>query len=121
MDENNRKRRHQSLIKKQKIFGTRMRPRLTLFRSLKHIYGIFVDDEEGKVITGISSLSPDFTSSDKSVMGGNVKGAERVGSLLGKKALQLGIKKVKFDRSGYSFAGRIKAFIEGAKKSGLNF
>ncbi len=97
------------------------RPRLTIFRSSKHIYGILINDEEGKVITTVSSISKDFATNDKSISGYNLKGAERVGSLLALKALSLGTKRVKFDRGGYSFRGRVKAFVVGVEKNGLQF
>lgn len=121
MDEERRKKRHKALVKKKRIFGTKERPRLTIFKSLKHTYGILINDEEKRVITTVSSLSKDFISNNKSVAGYNLKGAERVGSLLAQKALLLGIKRIFFDRAGYSFHGRIKTFVEGAKKSGLKF
>jgi len=121
MEKDRRKERHRSIVKRKKIFGTKERPRLTIFKSLKHIYGILINDEEKRVLTTVSSLSPDFISNNESKDGYNLKGAERVGSLLAQKALLLGIKRVKFDRAGYSFHGRIKAFVEAAKKGGLEF
>lgn len=119
MDEERRKRRHKAIVKKKRIFGTKERPRFAIFRSLRHIYGILIDDEEGRVITTVSSLSKDFISNNDSGNGYNLKGAENAGSLLAQKAILLGVKRVKFDRAGYSFHGRIKAFVEGAKKGGL--
>ena len=109
------------MVERKKIFGTQERPRLTIFRSSKHIYGILINDEEGNVITTISSVSRDFATDDKSTTGYNLKGAERIGSLLARKALSLGIKRVKFDRAGYSFRGRVKAFVAGVEKNGLQF
>lgn len=119
MDNDRRKRRHKALVKKKRIFGIKERPRFAIFRSLKHIYGILINDEEGRVIATVSSLSKDFISNNESGTGYNLKGAEKVGSLLAQRAILLGIKRVKFDRAGYSFHGRIKAFVEGAKKGGL--
>ncbi len=118
MEEERRKKRHRALVKRKKIFGTKERSRLTIFKSLKHIYGILINDEEKRVITTVSSCSKDF---NKSTAGYNLKGAEKVGSLLAQKALHLGIKNVVFDRAGYSFHGRVKTFVEGAKKGGLQF
>ncbi len=109
------------MVKRKKIFGTTERPRLAIFKSSKHIYGILINDEEKRVLTTISSVSKDFVAQDKSATGYNIKGAERVGSLLAQKALSSGIRRVKFDRAGYSFCARIKAFVTGAQKKGLQF
>jgi len=121
MKKDKRRKKHRCLVERKKIFGTKERPRLTIFRSSKHIYGILINDEEGKVITTVSSISKDFVTDDKSTTGYNLKGAEEVGSLLARKALSLGIKRVKFDRAGYSFHGRVKAFVAGVEKNGLQF
>ena len=116
-----RRKKHRSLVERKKIFGTKERPRLTIFRSSKHIYGILINDDEGKVITTVSSISKDFAVNDKSTAGYNLKGADSVGSLLARKALSLGIKRVRFDRAGYSFRGRVKAFVAAVGKNGLQF
>lgn len=121
--EERRKRRHLRIRKKVK--GTPESPRLVVFRSIKHIYASLVDDTvvPNRVITTVSSLSPEFKklANDKSVHGGNIKGAEIVGTLIAEKAKSLGIEKVVFDRAGYKYTGRVKALAEGARKGGLKF
>ncbi|MCM8814864.1 MAG: 50S ribosomal protein L18 [Candidatus Omnitrophica bacterium] len=109
---------------RKKIKGTAEKPRLVVFRSLKHIYGsIVVDDVQPcKVITTVSSLSEAFKKAAKEdEKGGNVKGAFLTGTLLAEKAKALNIEKVVFDRGGYRYAGRVKSFAEGARKGGLKF
>jgi large subunit ribosomal protein L18 len=101
---------------RKKVLGTAERPRFTVFRSLKHIYAQLVDDLTGKTIVSVSSALKDFTGS-----GGNVDGAKKVGSLLGEKAVQSGIKKVVFDRNGYLYHGRVRALAEAAREKGLSF
>ncbi len=118
-----RKRRH--LRVRKKVRGTSERPRLCVFRSNKHIYASLIDDTciPNKVITTVSSLSPEFKKnvSDKNIHGGNIKGAEIVGALIAEKAKELGIEKVVFDRGGYKYTGRVKALAESARKGGLKF
>ncbi|MCM8766614.1 MAG: 50S ribosomal protein L18 [Candidatus Omnitrophica bacterium] len=118
-----RKKRH--LRVRKKIKGSSERPRLCVFRSHKHIYASLIDDSviPNKVITTVSSLSPEFKklASDKSINGGNLKGAELVGKLLAEKAKSLGIEKVVFDRGGYKYTGRVKILAESARKGGLKF
>lgn len=119
-----RKRRH--LRVRKKIKGSSDRPRLCVFRSLKHIYASLIDDSvtPNRVITTVSSLSKEFKERVKQlqgVHGGNIKGAEIVGELIAMKAKSLGIEKVVFDRGGYKYTGRIKALAEFARKGGLKF
>jgi large subunit ribosomal protein L18 len=121
--EEKREKRH--LRVRKKVMGTGERPRLCVFRSIKHIYAMLIDDTyvPNKVITSVSSLSPEFKklAKDKSIHGGNVKGAEIVGQLIAEKAKSLSIEKVVFDRGGYKYTGRVKALAEGARKGGLKF
>jgi len=121
--EEKRKIRHLRVRKKLK--GTSGRPRLSVFRSNKHIYAMLIDDSyvPNKVITSVSSLSPEFKkiATDKSIHGGNIKGAEIIGQLIAEKAKSLSIEKVVFDRSGYKYTGRVKALADGARKGGLKF
>ncbi len=112
-----RKRRHKRVRKK--IWGTKERPRLCVFRSHKHIYAQIIDDDAGRVLLAFSSLSPEFR--DKGGKGGNVEGAKEVGRMLGEKAIKKGIKEVVFDRGGYKYLGRVKALAEGAREAGLKF
>lgn len=118
-----RKKRH--LRVRKKIKGTIEKPRLCVFRSNKHIYASLIDDDcsPNKVIATVSSLSAEFRkkANDKSINGGNTKGAEIVGLLIAEKAKELGIEKVVFDRGGYRYTGRVKVLAESARKGGLKF
>jgi large subunit ribosomal protein L18 len=105
---------------RKKVMGTAERPRLTVFRSLNHIYAQLVDDLAGRTILTVSSL-------DKEVVpkGGTTKGKLLAGKLVGKKlaakAKEKGIERVCFDRAGYLYHGRVKAVADGAREGGLNF
>lgn len=112
-----RLRRHKRVRKK--IYGTPERPRICIYRSLKHIYAQIVDDAQGKTLTTVSSLSPEVRAKIK--RGDNIEAARMVGELLGKKAQELGIKRVVFDRAGYKYHGRVKTLAESARKAGLEF
>ncbi|RKY41189.1 MAG: 50S ribosomal protein L18 [Candidatus Omnitrophota bacterium] len=112
-----RLRRHKRITKKMQ--GTRKQPRLVVFRSKKHIYAQLVDDDNRKVITGCSTLSEEFKALNKKST--NQEAAYEVGKLIARRAFDLGIKKVCFDRAGYKYHGRIKALAEGARSAGLNF
>jgi large subunit ribosomal protein L18 len=109
---------------KKKIFGTGERPRLSVFRSVKHIYAQVVDDTCGHTLAAASSLEkavkehPDF----KSETGQNKKMvAVLIGKLLAERAIQKGVTKVVFDRNGFLYHGRVKAVSEGAREAGLIF
>lgn len=108
--------RHQRIRKK--IAGTPERPRLSLFRSTKHLYAQVIDDRDGKTLLGVSTSSKDFSDQKNA---GNVKGAKSLGKLVAEKAIKNNIKNVVFDRGGFLYHGRIKAFAEGAREGGLLF
>jgi large subunit ribosomal protein L18 len=99
-----------------KTFGIKERPRLCVFRSLKHIYAQIVDDTEGKTLVSASDLELKEKKGMK-----KVEIAREVGKLIAKKALEKKIEKVSFDRSGYKYHGRVKALAEGAREGGLRF
>ena len=101
------------------ISGSTERPRLCLHRSLNNLQAQIIDDTVGKVLIGKSTLAKDVKSKVKA--GGNVKAATALGEALAAEALKKGIKKVAFDRGGYLYHGRIKAFAEAARKGGLEF
>jgi large subunit ribosomal protein L18 len=101
---------------RKKVHGTSDRPRLTVFKSLKHIYAQVIDDISGKTLFSASSAGKGF-----GVSGGNVEGAKKVGSIVGEKALEKGIKKVVFDRNGYPYHGRVKALADTLREKGLDF
>jgi large subunit ribosomal protein L18 len=106
-----RERRHKRIRKK--IIGTKERPRIVVYRSLKHIYAQIVDDIEHITLVGVSSQK----------FKGNTKKERsyKCGEELAKLAIEKGIKKVVFDRSGYKYHGRVKMLAEGARKGGLEF
>ncbi len=104
---------------RKNIFGTEERPRLSVFRSAKHIYAQLVIDATGSTIVAASTLSPEIKDSIGDVEKSDA--AKKVGELIGRKALEKNIKKVVFDRNGFLYHGRIKALAEGARESGLEF
>ena len=104
---------------RRKVRGTLERPRLSVFRSAKHIYAQIIDDTANHVLVTASSLSKDFRATGQS--GGNVAGATLVGQLVAEKALQHGVQQVVFDRNGFLYHGRIKAVALGAREKGLQF
>jgi large subunit ribosomal protein L18 len=114
-----RKRQVRHLRVRQKVFGTKERPRLSIYRSLKHIYCQLIDDMEGRTLAAVSTLSPDIR--DKIPSGGNIAAAEFLGRKIAEEAKKLGIGKVVFDRGPYKFHGRVKALAEAARQSKLNF
>ncbi|MCL6447556.1 MAG: 50S ribosomal protein L18 [Armatimonadetes bacterium] len=104
---------------RKRVVGTPERPRLNVFRSLKHIYAQIVDDTRGITLVSASTLSPELRGSLSG--GGNREAASAVGRLIAEKALQKGIKKVVFDRAGYLYHGRVKTLAEAARENGLEF
>ena len=99
-----------------KIRGTADRPRLVVFKSSNHIYAQLVDDTARKTIAGVSSLKGGLDTS-----GTKMDKAKAVGEAIAKKAQELGIKKIVFDRSGYLYHGNVKMLAETARKAGLEF
>jgi len=112
-----RRRRHQRI--RQKVVGTSERPRLCVYRSLKHMYAQVVDDTTGRILMSASSRSQEARESGAS--GGNIASARIIGQLLAEKAKAAGIEHVVFDRGGYLYHGRVKALAEGAREKGLKF
>lgn len=104
---------------RQKISGTGNRPRLSVFRSINHIYAQLINDELGVTIAEASTLSPELK--ENLSTGGNVTAAKSVGALIAQKAKQQKIEVVVFDRGGHLYHGRIKALAEAAKAEGLKF
>jgi len=109
--------RHQRIRKN--VSGTAQRPRLCLHRSLNNLQAQIVDDSVGKVLVGKSTLAKDVKT--KSKTGGNVSAATILGEAVAQEAIKKGIKQVSFDRGGYLYHGRVKAFAEAARKAGLEF
>lgn len=103
---------------RNRIHGTAERPRLCVFRSLRHMYAQLIDDQEGKTLLAVSTLK---LNEKKSQNGSNVEAAKMVGQLIAELAHEKGIQTVVFDRSGYLYHGRVKALAESARGSGLAF
>ena len=104
---------------RKKISGTAQTPRLSVFRSSKHIYAQIIDDVSSTTLVAASSL--DEALKGKLDYTGNKQAAKEVGKLLGTKAIDKGIKQVVFDRGGYLYHGRIKELADGAREAGLEF
>ena len=104
---------------RSRIQGTLDKPRLNVFRSLKHIYAQAIVDTEGKTLASASTLSPELR--EKLKAPGNLNAAKEVGELIAQKCIEKGIQKVVFDRNGYLYHGRIKALAEAARAKGLIF
>jgi large subunit ribosomal protein L18 len=109
-----RKKRQQSIRKK--LIGTTARPRLCVFRSNRYIYAQVIDDTKQKVMFAYSSSHLKDTKTKK-----KTEVATEVGKMIGKIAVEKGIKQVAFDRAGYRYHGRVKALAEGARAAGLEF
>ena len=105
---------------RRRLQGTSERPRLCVFRSAKHIYAQVIDDTTARTLLAISSLSKEVKPQLQG-KGGNKEGAAVIGGSIAKRALEQGIKKVVFDRSGFLYHGRIKALAEAARQNGLEF
>lgn len=114
-----RKRIKRHIRTRRKVVGTTERPRLSVYRSLKHIYCQIINDIEGKTLVAASTQSPDIRTQIQ--YGGNIKAAEIVGKKIAEEAGKKGINKVVFDKSGYKYHGRIKALAESARKHNLSF
>lgn len=116
----NKKTKNEMRIKRhlrirKNLFGTALRPRLSVYRSNKAIYAQLIDDVNGVTLASASSLI------EAKENGGNVEGAKIVGQKIAERALDKDIKKVVFDRSGYLYHGRVKALAESARAAGLEF
>lgn len=105
---------------RRRIKGTSDRPRLIVFRSLKHIYGAIVDDSNGKTILQVSSLNKEIADAVKTAKG-KTNVSKVVGVALAKRAIEKNIQQVVFDRAGRLYHGRLKAFADGAREGGLKF
>ncbi|HIJ66623.1 MAG TPA: 50S ribosomal protein L18 [Candidatus Hydrogenedentes bacterium] len=99
---------------RKKVAGVSSRPRLSVYRSLRHIYAQIIDDSSGKTIVAASSVA-------LKAPGGNIEGATAVGKALAERAKAASIDRVSFDRGGRLFHGRVKALADAARKGGLQF
>jgi len=103
----------------RRVHGTAERPRLTVYRSLNHIYAQVVDDERGATLAAASSVSQTIRQQEGHK--GNVNTAKKVGAAIAQACQAAGVKKVVFDRNGYLYHGRVKALAEAAREGGLEF
>jgi len=113
------RRQRRKLRVRKRVFGTVERPRLTVFKSLNHIYAQIIDDQSSKTLCSASSRSKDLR--DRIQDGGNVAAAREVGKALASTAQTKGIRAVSLDRNGYRYHGRIKALADAAREAGLAF
>jgi large subunit ribosomal protein L18 len=118
IDKNNIRLRKHARVRK-KISGNAETPRLSVFRSAKHIYAQIIDDVSSTTLVATSSL--DEALKGKLDYSGNKDAAKEVGKLIATKAIEKGIKQVVFDRGGYLYHGRVKELAEGAREAGLEF
>jgi large subunit ribosomal protein L18 len=100
---------------RKKLAGTAERPRMAVFRSIKHIYVQIIDDRAGRTLAAASSTEKGGPN------GGNVEGAKAIGKLVAERAREHGIKAVVFDRGGFLYHGRVKALADAAREAGLEF
>ena len=115
--ETDRIRRHERV--REKVRGSKARPRLAVYRSLTHIYAQLIDDDAGRTVLAVDSRSKEFRALHTT--GGNVVAAKAVGELLAQKAKAHGIDRVVFDRGGFKYHGRVKALADAARAGGLAF
>lgn len=118
-EEKNRKRQTRKKRIRKNIAGTAERPRLTVYRSLNHIYAQLIDDAQGRTVVGVSTRSKELQGKLKNA--DTIAAAQQVGMLVAEKALALKVERVVFDRNGYLYHGRIKALAEAAREKGLKF
>ena len=104
---------------RKKVFGTSERPRLTVYRSEKHIYGQIVNDLDGKTLFSASTVAKDLAAATKELA--PIAAAKAIGEALAAKAIAGGVSQVVFDRNGRKYGGRLQAFAEGARGKGLQF
>ena len=111
--------RRQARVRRTLKANANGRPRLSVYRSSKHIYAQVIDDAAGKTIAAASSLEKDLRTSLKT--GADKSAAAAIGKLLAERALKAGVKAVVFDRGGYIYHGRVKALADAAREGGLSF
>lgn len=104
---------------RKKVFGTPERPRLNVFRSLRHIYAQVIDDSVGHTLVAASTLDPEVRQQIAGLK--KTEQARMVGKVLAARALAHGVTRVAFDRAGYQYHGRVKALADGAREGGLDF
>jgi len=111
-----RKKRHLRI--RRRVVGTPARPRLCVYKSLRHIYAQLIDDTRGRTLAAASTLEPEVREKIKTA---NVEAARLVGELIAQRARERGIREVVFDRAGYPYHGQVRALAEAAREGGLKF
>jgi large subunit ribosomal protein L18 len=107
---------------RKRVAGNQARPRLTVFRSLSHIYVQVIDDMTGNTVVSAGTNEPALKKGlSGKTKGGNVAGAQFIGKTIAERLIEKGIKKVVFDRNGYLYHGRIRAVADAAREAGLEF
>ena len=107
---------------RKRTVGNTERPRLTVFRSVSHMYVQVIDDMTGRTIASASTVEPTLRGSlSKDASGGNVAGAKVIGKTIAERLLEKGVKRVVFDRNGFLYHGRVKAVADAAREAGLEF
>lgn len=107
---------------RKRTTGSTERPRLTVFRSVAHIYVQVVDDMSGRTIAAASSVEPTLKGAlKKGAKGGNIAGAKAIGKTIAERLIEKGVKRVVFDRNGFLYHGRVKAVADAAREAGLEF
>ena len=114
-----RQRRHARIRKR--VHGTGDRPRLAVHRSIRNIQGQLIDDESGRTLMGLSTLAPELRDGTRDEGSRKVEAARAAGRLLAERAREHGVTSVVFDRGGFRYHGRVRAFAEGARAGGLSF
>src|SRR2546425_8564957 len=108
------------LRQRKRMTGTKQRPRLSVFRSVSHIYAQVIDDMSGQTLVSASSTEPSLKGAfAKGIRGGNLKGAEAIGKAIAERSVEKGITRVVFDPGGVFFSGPIRAIAAAARKTGL--
>ncbi len=107
---------------RKRVAGHEQRPRLTVFRSVAHMYVQVVDDMSGRTIASASTVEPSLKGGlAKEARGGNIEGAKAVGRTIAQRLIEKGVKRVVFDRNGFLYHGRVKAVADAAREAGLEF
>jgi large subunit ribosomal protein L18 len=112
-----RRRRHYRL--RRRVTGTPGRPRLAVFRSLKHIYAQIIDDADGRTLAAASTMDTDLKGQLKT--GGDLGAAKAVGKLIAERGKEKGVSQVVFDRGGFAYHGRVASLADAAREAGLEF
>jgi large subunit ribosomal protein L18 len=119
-DKAKRLQRRKYSIRNGGLFGTPERPRLSVFRSSKHIYAQLIDDHAGKTLASVASSNAEVRGAELKT-GANIAAAKVIGRAIAERAKALGITKVAFDRGGRKYHGRVKALADAAREGGLQF